>query len=96
MTIIIIITVTVTAIVVVVAAATTIIEKIKTMNLIWKIELKTIKFLLKEPRRTIRNQKKKGLNWNYYYHWKNKNHKLDLNDKIESHKNFDKKTNEKD
>jgi len=48
---------------------------------------------------TKKNNKKSkedGLNWNhYYYHWKNKNHKPDLNDKIESYKDFDKGAKEK-
>jgi hypothetical protein len=30
----------------------------------------------------------------YYYYWNNKNHKLDLKDKIKNHKNFDKKAKE--
>jgi len=37
---------------------------------------------------------KKRPYWNYYYSHK-KNHKLDLNDKIEINKNFDKKTEKK-
>jgi len=36
----------------------TIIEKIKIMNLIWRIKLKTIYTLIKCPRKTIKNQKK--------------------------------------
>jgi hypothetical protein len=36
-----------------------------------------------------KKSKEKGPNWKHYYHWKNKNHKLDLN-QIASHKNFDK------
>ena len=41
----------------------------------------------------IKNKKSKeeGPNWNQCYHWKNKNYKPDMNDEIESHKNFDKK-----
>jgi len=27
--------------------------------------------------------KENGWNWNHYYYWKNKNHKLDFKDKIE-------------
>ena len=38
--------------------STTIIKKIKTINLIWRIELKTIKILTKRPRNKNRNQKK--------------------------------------
>jgi hypothetical protein len=34
------------------------IKKIKTINLIWRIELKTIKILTKRPRKKNRNQKK--------------------------------------
>ena len=34
------------------------IKKIKTINLIWRIELKTIKILTKRPRNKNRNQKK--------------------------------------
>jgi hypothetical protein len=30
-----------------------------------------------------------------YHHWKSKNYKPDLKDKIENHKNFNKKTKEK-
>jgi hypothetical protein len=44
--------------------------------------------LTKKPRKTIRKSKENGPSWNHYYHWKNKNHKLDLNDQITSHKNF--------
>jgi hypothetical protein len=47
---------------------------------------------------TKKNNKKsreKRPNWNHYYHWKNKNHKLVLKDNIEKHKNFDKKEKEK-
>jgi hypothetical protein len=58
------------------------------MNLICIIKLKTIKTLKKKPRKTIRKSKENGPSWNHYYHWKNKNHKLDLNDQITSHKNF--------
>ena len=37
-----------------------IIKKIKIMNLIWRIELEIIKTLIKEPRKTIKNQKKRN------------------------------------
>jgi hypothetical protein len=50
--------------------------------------------LTKGSRKTIRN-KKKGTNKNHYYHLKNKNHKLDLKDKIKSHKKFGKRAKEK-
>jgi predicted Holliday junction resolvase-like endonuclease len=69
-----------------------IIEKIKTMNLIWKIELKTITTMRKIAKENNKKLKKKDQIENYYYHWKNKNHILDLKDQIVSHKNFDKKS----
>jgi len=56
------------------------------MNLIWMIELKTIKFFTKKSRKNNKKSKEKGSNWNHYYNCKNKNYKLDLKDKIESHK----------
>jgi hypothetical protein len=50
----------------------------------------------KRAKENNKKTKEDGPNWNhYYYHWKYKNHKLDLKDKIESHKNFNKKTKEK-
>jgi hypothetical protein len=42
------------------------------------IKLKTIKTLTKKKKEI----KLGGSNWNYYCYCKNKNHKLDLNDKI--------------
>jgi hypothetical protein len=50
--------------------------------------LKTIKTLTKEPRKKQRNQKKKDQIEIIIII--EKNHLIDLNDKIESHKNFDK------
>jgi hypothetical protein len=38
--------------------------------------------------------KEEGSNWNHYYHWK-KNHKLDLNDKIEDIKTLTKEQRKK-
>jgi hypothetical protein len=55
--------------------------------------LKNIKTLTKEPRKTTRNQKKRDQI--EIIEKTKKNHKLDLKDKIESNKNFDKKTKKK-
>jgi hypothetical protein len=64
--------------------------------LIWRIKLKTIKILTKKPWKTIRNQKKiDQIEIIIIFIEKTKNHKLDLKDKIESSKIFDKMTKEK-
>ena len=55
--------------------------------------MKNIKTLTKEPRKTIRNQKKRDQI--EIIEKTKKNHKLDLKDKIESNKNFDKRTKKK-
>jgi hypothetical protein len=58
------------------------------------IELKTIKTLTKRSRKIIRNKKGTKLKLLLLL-TKQKNHKLDLKDKIESNKNFEKRTKKK-
>jgi len=50
--------------------------------------------LTKKPRKTIRNQKKRDQIEVLAIIIEKKNYKLDLKDKTESNKNFDKKTKE--
>jgi len=60
------------------------------------IKLKGIDFLSKEPRKIIKNQKKMDqIEIITILIQKIKNHKLDLKDKTENNKNFNKNTKEK-
>jgi hypothetical protein len=58
-------------------------------------KIKNYKNFDRRAKKNNKKSKEKRLNWNHYYHWKNKNYKFDLRDQIASHKNFDKRAKEK-